>query len=322
MSGAPGLRDRFVWMARMRAFEEACLEGVEAREIHGELHLGIGQEAIAAGMAGALRPDDAVVSSHRNHLHAIAKGVPLRPLLAEIYERETGLCRGRGGHMHPFDPERNFSATGIVGSSVGVALGYAYAASLEGRGAVSVGVTGEGGVNTGAFHESMNIAGAWRLALVVLVENNGYAISVPVAGNSATATVAERAPAYAAWGRRVDGTDVEAVAEAFAEAVDHARSGRGPALLEATCYRFQGHYEGDFDLYRPKDEKAAALRDLDPLALAQRRLVELGEATEDELAAVLGAARAEMQGILAEVRSDPLPDPAGALEYVFVGGGR
>jgi pyruvate dehydrogenase E1 component alpha subunit len=321
MSGGLTLRERFAWMARMRAFEEACLEGVETREIHGELHLGIGQEAIGAGMVGALRPSDAVVSTHRNHLHAIAKGVPLRPLLAEIYERETGLCRGRGGHMHPFDLERNFSATGIVGSSVGVALGYAYAAWMEESGAVSVGVTGDGGVNSGAFHESMNIAGAWKLPLVVLVENNGYAISVAMEGNSATATVAERASAYAAWGRRVDGTDVEAVAESFAEAVEHARAGRGPALLEATCYRFQGHYEGDFDLYRPKDEKEAALRDLDPLVLAGRRLVEIGEASEAELEAVRESARSEMQELLADVRSDPLPDADEALDYVFAGRG-
>ena len=224
--------------------------------------------------------------------------------------------------MHPFDPERRFSATGIVGSSVGVALGYAYAAWLEESDAVSVGVTGDGGVNTGAFHETMNIAGAWRLPLVALVENNGYAISVPMEGNSATATVAERAPAWAAWGRRVDGTDVEAVAEAFAEAVAHARSGRGPALLEATCYRFQGHYEGDFDLYRSKDEKAAALENLDPLALARRALLERGEATEGELDEVVRSARAEMEALLGEVRSDPLPDPAGALEYVFAEGVR
>ena len=309
-------------MARMRAFEDACLEGVAPREIHGELHLGIGQEAIAAGMLGALTPQDALVSTHRNHLHAIAKGVPLRPLLAEIYERETGLCRGRGGHMHPFDPVRRFSATGIVGSSIGVALGYAYAAWLEESGAVAVGVTGEGGVNTGAFHESMNIAGAWRLPLVALVENNGYAISVPVEGNSATATVAERASAWAAWGRRVDGTDVEAVAEAFAAAVAHARSGRGPAVLEATCYRFQGHYEGDFDLYRSKGEKTAALENLDPLTIARRRMVARGDATDAELEEILAAARAEMQALVAEVRSDPFPDASGALDHVFVETGR
>jgi len=310
--------ERFGAMVRMRAFEEACLEGVETGEIHGELHVGIGQEAIGAGMLGALRDDDAVVSTHRNHLHAIAKGVPLRPMLAEIFEKETGLCRGRGGHMHLFDPERRFSCTGIVGSSLGVALGYAYAAWLEGRDSVAVGVTGDGGGGSGAFHECLNIAGAWKLPLVVLVENNRYAISVPIAGNSASVTIAERAPAYGAWGRCVDGTDVEAFAEAFAEAVAHARAGLGPALLEATCYRFRGHYEGDLDLYRPKEEKEAALRDLDPIALARRRLVEPGAASEAELDAIEADARTEMAALLAEVRGDRLPDPAGALDYLFV----
>jgi TPP-dependent pyruvate/acetoin dehydrogenase alpha subunit len=311
------LTDRYQLMARMRAFEECCLEGVPTREIHGELHLGIGQEAIAAGMVGTLRDEDAVVSTHRNHLHAIAKGVPLRPLLAEIYERETGLCRGRGGHMHIFDRERNFSATGIVGSSLGVALGHAYAAWMEHSAAIAVGVTGEGGANTGAFHEALNMAGAWRLPLVVLVENNRYAISVPLEDASATETIAERAPAYAAWGRRVDGTDVEVVAEAFAEAADRARRGRGPALLEATCYRFQGHYEGDPDHYRSQREKESAAHDLDPLALTRRRLLERGDATAEELDAIVEDERSELRALLAEVRSDPMPEPAGALDLVF-----
>ena len=305
-------------MVRMRAFEEACLEGVETAEIHGELHVGIGQEAIGAGMLGALRDHDAVVSTHRNHLHAIAKGVPLRPMLAEIFEKETGLCRGRGGHMHLFDPQRNFSTTGIVGSSLGVALGYAYAALLESSDRVAVGVTGDGGTGSGAFHEVMNIAGAWKLPLVVLVENNRYAISVPIAENSATATIAERAAAYGAWGRHVDGTDVDAVAVAFAEAVAHARSGAGPALLEATCYRFRGHYEGDYDLYRTKEEKEAALRDLDPIVLARRRLLDAGAATDAALDALADDARAEMAALLAEVRADEQPDASGALDYVFV----
>jgi TPP-dependent pyruvate/acetoin dehydrogenase alpha subunit len=310
--------ERFRLMALMRAFEEACLEGVEAREIHGELHVGIGQEAIAAGMAESLRPHDAVVSTHRNHLHAIAKGVPLRPMLAEIFERETGLCRGRGGHMHLFDPDRNFSCTGIVGSSLGVALGFAYAAWIAEHDGVGVGVTGDGGANTGAFHECLNIAGAWKLPYVVLVENNEYAISVPITGNLATPTIAERAAAYSAWGRRVDGTDPDAVAAAFAEAVEYARGGRGPAVLEATCYRFRGHYEGDFDLYRPKDEKEAALRDRDPLILTGRRLVERGEVSQPELDSIVEDARRELAGLLAEIRADPAPDPRGARDYVFV----
>jgi acetoin:2,6-dichlorophenolindophenol oxidoreductase subunit alpha len=318
VTGARTTLDRFELMALMRAFEEACLEGVETGEIHGELHVGIGQEAIAAGMAESLQSRDAVVSTHRNHLHAIAKGVPLRPMLAEIFERGSGLCRGRGGHMHLFDPDRNFSCTGIVGSSLGVALGYAYAAWLEGHDAVGVGVTGDGGANTGAFHECLNIAGAWRLPYVVLVENNEYAISVPIAANLATATIAERAAAYTAWGRRVDGTDPDAVAAAFAEAVEYARSGHGPALLEATCYRFRGHYEGDFDLYRPKDEKEAALRDRDPLMLTGRRLLERGEATQAELDETVEQARRRLSDMLAEIRTDAAPDPRGALDYVFV----
>jgi pyruvate dehydrogenase E1 component alpha subunit len=312
------LLDRFRLMARMRAFERVCLDGAASREIHGEVHLGIGQEAIAAGTAGTLRPEDAVVASHRNHTHAIAKGVPLRPLLAEIFERESGLCGGRGGHMHVFDPERNFSTTGIVGSSIGVALGYAYASAVRGDGTVAMGVTGEGGVNTGAFHETLNMAGAWKLPLVVLVENNEYAISVPFRSASATETVAERAPVYAAWGRRVDGTNVETVAEAFAAAVRHARSGRGPAILEATCYRFQGHYEGDFDLYRPKAEKEEAVRSLDPLLVARRLLLERGEASEDVLDAIVADEEQELRSIEQDVLADPLPDPAGAADFVFV----
>lgn len=319
MSGGLTTLDRFRIMARMRAFDEICLQGVETREIHGELHVSIGQEAIAAGMVGALRDDDAVVSTHRNHVHGIAKGVPLRPMLAEIFEKDTGLCRGRGGHMHLFDPGRNFSTTGIVGSSLGVALGYAYSAWLDERDSVAVGVTGDGGANSGAFHECLNMAGAWGLPFVVLVENNLYAISVPIEGNCATPTIAERAAAYAAWGRRVDGTDVDVVAEAFSEAVEHARNGKGPALLEATCYRFRGHYEGDFDLYRPKQEKEAALRELDPIAIGRRRLLERGEATHTELDAIVEEARREMEALLAEVRADPMPDPSGALDYVFVG---
>ena len=313
----------FVLMARMRQFEAVCLEGVPTREIHGELHVGVGQEAIAAGMAGALQRRDAVVSTHRCHLHGIAKGVPLYPMLAEVFERESGLCRGRGGHMHLFDAENNFSTTGIVGSSVAVALGYAYAFAIEPSNehgqssAVAVGVTGDGGANIGAFHESMNMAGAWRLPLVVLVENNQYAISVPIEAVSATETIAERASAYGAWGRRVDGTDFEAMAVAFAEAVDHARSRRGPALLEATCHRFRGHFEGDADHYRTKAQKEA-MQAHDPLLLARSRLIERGEATTEELDRIEADAAREMQTLLERVRADPLPQPSEASRFVFV----
>jgi pyruvate dehydrogenase E1 component alpha subunit len=309
------LLERYRIMVRMRRFEETCLEGLPTGEIHGELHTGIGQEAIGAGMVGPLRDDDAVVSTHRNHLHAIAKGVPLGPMLAEIYERATGLCGGFGGHMHLFDAPRRFSTTGIVGASLPVALGHAYAARLAGRDSVAVGVTGDGGVNTGGFSESLNMAGAWKLPLVVLIENNEWAISVPFTDSSATATLAERAPSFGAIGVRVDGTDVVAVAEAFAAAVQHARSGQGPAIVEAMCYRFRGHYEGDLDLYRAQAEKELR-RMQDPVALTRRRLLEEG-ADATELDAVDEAVADEMAALLAEVRRAPFPDPRDAGRHVF-----
>jgi len=184
--------DLFKVMADMRHFDEACLEGVPTMEIHGELHTGIGQEAISAGMFGLLKKEDAVVSTHRNHYHALIKGVDPFLLMSEIFEKETGLCKGFGGHMHPFSLENNFSATGIVGQSLPVALGYSYAFKIRKQNFVAIGITGDGGSNHGTFHETLNIAGAWQLPLVVLVENNGYGISVPISDVLATKTIAER----------------------------------------------------------------------------------------------------------------------------------
>ena len=311
------LIDRFKLMLTMRHFEEACLDGVPTREIHGELHTGIGQEAISAAMANTLRKDDALVSTHRNHLHAIAKGVSLRRLLAEIYERETGLCKGRGGHMHPFDPTTNFSATGIVGSAIPVALGYSYAYFLENSKNIAVAIIGDGATNTGAFHESMNIAGAWKLPLVIVIENNQYAISVKTDDVSATNSLSKRADSYSCWGKVIDGTDVSKVVPVFEEAVDHARSGHGPAILEATCYRFRGHYEGDHDLYRPQQEKSAAMLEQDPILITQKQLIATGVATEDELNKIEAESKTSMLELLDAIRDDPMPDPSDVHKYLF-----
>lgn len=314
------LVDRYREMVRMRRFEEACLAGVATREIHGELHLGMGQEAIAAGMVGELTDRDAMVSTHRNHLHGLAKGVDPYPMMAEIYEKSTGLCGGFGGHMHLFDQPRRFSTTGIVGATLPVALGHAYATRMRRGTAVAVAVTGDGGANTGGFHESLNMAGAWRLPLIVLIENNEWAISVPFEDSTATPTLAERASAYGAWGRRVDGLDVEAVHAAFAEAVAHARAGNGPAILEAMCYRFRGHYEGDPDAYRSQQERDARREEKDPLRLTRTRLLESGAADEPTLDALEREVAAQIDEVLAKVRSDPSPDPATARDHVFAGG--
>lgn len=311
------VKDRFAYMVWMRQFELACLEGVPTREIHGELHSGIGQEAIAAGMAGFLRADDAMTSTHRNHLHAIAKGVDMRAMMAEIFERSTGLCGGFGGHMHIFDPSLKFSATGIVGAGVPVAVGHAHAARLRGKDSVAVAVVGDGSVNTGAFHEAMNLAGVMRLPVIVVVENNEWAISVPFSAASATETVAERAPAWGATGNRVDGNDVEAVAAAFSAAVDRGRSGGGPSIIEATCYRFRGHFEGDADVYRSEAEKLAR-RAEDPLVLTRDRLIATGMAGAQELDSVEESIRLAVNDLLSAVRSDPTPDPSTAMHHVFV----
>lgn len=319
---SPTLLDRYRLMVRMRAFEDACAAGIVTGELRGELHLATGQEGIAAGMVGALRPGDWMVSTHRSHLHAIAKGVPLFPLLAEIYEKAAGLAGGKGGHVHLFDMEHRFSTTGIVGSSLPVALGHAYAARLDGTTDLAVGITGDGGVNTGQFHETMNMAAIWQLPLLVLVENNDYAISVPAADVIAGPGIAARAAAYGAWGRRVDGTDVEAFNAAFAEAASHARSGAGPALLEASCHRFRGHYEGDLDHYRPKHAREAMVASGDPIASTRGRLLARDDADEARLDEITSEAGIEIADILAAVRAAPEPDVARAFDDVFFGASR
>ena len=317
MQTGQSLLDQHRLMLRMRAFEDACAEGIKTGELRGELHLASGQEAIAAGMAGIIQPADWMVSTHRPHQHAIAKGVPLRPLLAEIYEKADGLAGGKGGHLHLFDLERRFSTTGIVGSSLPVALGHAYAARLANDTSIAVGITGDGGTNTGQFHETLNMAAIWSLPLVILVENNDYAISVPARDVIAEPGIAARASAYGAWGRRVDGTDVEAFASAFAEAVTHARSGAGPALLEASCHRFRGHYEGDVDHYRSKRSRDEMLASGDPITKARQRLIERDGIEAAELDAHVAEATAEMAELLADVRSGSDPDVAGVLDDVF-----
>lgn len=314
------LRERYAYMVWMREFELACLEGVPTREIHGELHTAIGQEAIGAGMAGFLRADDAMCSTHRNHLHAIAKGVDMRRMMAEIFEKETGLCGGFGGHMHLMDPALKFSATGIVGAGMPVAVGHAYAAKmLKKTDAVAVAVIGDGAVNTGAFHEAMNLAGVMQLPLVVVVENNEWAISVPFSAASATETVAERAPAWAAEGIKIDGNDVEAVANTFGNAVNKARAGGGPTLIEATCYRFRGHFEGDADTYRTQEEKDRR-RQIDPVLITRSKVLSQALATEEQLAAEEQAIKLAIQQMLAEVRADQMPSAKDALKHVFAGG--
>lgn len=310
------LLDRFDAMVTMRGFEQACAAGIKSGELRGELHLALGQEGVAAGMLGILTSDDWLVGTHRSHPAALAKGVDPYALMAEIYEKRTGLCGGKGGHLHLFSRTNRLSTTGIVGSSLPVALGHAYAATLDGKGYVGVGITGDGGTNTGQFFETLNMAAIWRLPLVVVVENNGYGISVPSAEVIASPGIGARADAFGFWNAKVDGSDVEAVADVMATAFSHARDGSGPALVEVSCHRFNGHYEGDPDHYRSPEAKEE-MREHDPIEVARRRLVDRDGHTLEELRERERQRLHDIRTTLERVRSDPAPDVSQARVGVF-----
>ena len=312
------LLELYAEMVRMRRFEEACLSGVPTREIHGEVHLGMGQEAIGAAMVGLLTDEDALVSTHRNHLHALAKGVDPYRMLAEIFERSTGLCGGFGGHMHLFDLPRRFSTTGIVGATLPVALGHAYAARLRGSDAVAVGVSGDGGANTGGFHESLNLAGAWKLPGGARREQRvGHLRTVrPVLRH---AHAGRASTCLRRVGTRVDGLDVEAVGTGSPRrspmrAPVWARpSSRRPATASEVTTKVT-----------PTPTVTSSTEDSrregrDPLTSpgpgSSRKASQPLSSTE--LEARIGA---EIEELLERVRRDPSPDAATALDHVFVGG--
>jgi pyruvate dehydrogenase E1 component alpha subunit len=281
------------------------------------MHLAAGQEPVAVGVCAHLRDDDSVVGTHRPHHFAIAKAVPLDKLAAELFGKATGLSRGKGGHMHLFDPEHNFSCSGIEGASLPPATGAALAAKKLGRDSVAVAFFGEGAANQGTFHEALNLAGLWKLPVVFICEDNKWAISVPKAKSTAIASNADRAAAYGMPGVSVEHNDAIEVFGAAGEAVSRARRGEGPTLIEVQTDRYLGHFQGDAEVYRPKGEPDE-LRGHDPipkLASEMRTKGVLDSALDEEI-----RARAEQRVTAAYdfARESPLPDPAEALEHVFV----
>jgi TPP-dependent pyruvate/acetoin dehydrogenase alpha subunit len=268
-------------MVLSRTFEEAILREYHADKkpafdigaglIPGEMHLSAGQEPVAAGVCAHLRPTDAVTATHRPHHIAIAHGMDLDRLAAEIFGRETGLGHGRGGHMHLFDPQTHFSCSGIIAEGLPPALGQAFAFQRQDGERVAVAFTGEGAANQGAFHESLNLAALWRLPVVFVVEDNDWAISVPRAASTAIRSNADRAAAYGIPGARVEDNDVEAVYTVAGEAVARARAGEGPSLIEVHTLRLWGHFEGDAQGYRPE---LAEVPERDPIPAYAQRLIE------------------------------------------------
>jgi len=311
-------------MVLIRTFEEALLRDYHADKspvwdigaglIPGEMHLSAGQEPVAAGVCAHLTADDAVTATHRPHHLAIAHGMDLRRLAAEIFGRETGLGRGRGGHMHLFDPGTHFSCSGIIAEGYPPALGQAFAFSRRGTDRIAVAVTGEGAANQGAFHETLNLAALWKLPVVFVVEDNDWGISVPRSASTSVPSNAVRAAAYGMPGERVEDNAVEAVWEVAARAVQRARTGGGPSLIEVHTLRLWGHFEGDAQGYRTDLEGIA---DRDPITTYQATLRADGVLDDAAVTAARTDALAAVDDAIAFARSSPIPDPAQATAYVF-----
>jgi pyruvate dehydrogenase E1 component alpha subunit len=303
-------------MLTIRLFEQRVAREFRTGEIPGFVHMYIGEEAVAAGVCANLDDADYVTSTHRGHGHCIAKGCELGPMMAEIYGREDGLCKGRGGSMHIADFSRGMlGANAIVGGGIPLATGAGLASSVLGDGHVAVAFFGDGAANQGVLHESLNLAAIWKLPVVYVCENNGFAESTPAAYATSVADVARRAVAYGIPGAVADGADVREVYTAAHRAVERARAGGGPTLLEVKTYRFMGHFEGDPDRYRD-DEDRRATREHDALEKLRGELLADGVA-EDELEGM----RAELEAAIAEAvefaRASPFPDPAELDRFVY-----
>ena len=269
LDGSEALR-LLATMWRIRLFEEQVSRLKRADEVHGLIHLSVGQEGVAAAVCGRLRDDDAVYSGHRAHGHAIAKGAPMERVMAELMGKEDGLCRGLGGSMHVVDVEHGFmGATGVVGGNLPMALGSALAGRLRGDDSIAVVFFGDGAVQAGHFNETINLAALWRLPLILVCENNGFAEFTPRSAHTVVERVSDVVAPYEIERDTVDGNDVGALFEGFGGFLSAARAGGGPFLLECLVHRLRGHYEGDPGKYREaiadeewqKDDAAAAERE-------------------------------------------------------------
>jgi TPP-dependent pyruvate/acetoin dehydrogenase alpha subunit len=314
---APPLAALYRTMLLIRRFEERCNHLYMQGRIPSTLHLYIGQEAVAAGVCAHLRPDDYLWSTHRPHGHALAKGVAPRAIMAELYAKSTGCCRGKGGSMHVGDVQVGmFPAVATVGSNAPLAAGTALAAKRLHPDRVTVCFMGDGALNEGAVHEAMNLAAIWDLPVVFVVENNLYAASTPVAASFKIESLARRAQAYGLPGLAVDGNDVGAVYQAAGQAVARCRQRGGPTLIEARTYRLCGHSRSDPRTYRSRHEEAA-WQERDPIPGLAARLKALGLATHESLAAVEEEVTATIDEAVAFAEESPAPDPADTLAHVF-----
>jgi pyruvate/2-oxoglutarate/acetoin dehydrogenase E1 component/TPP-dependent pyruvate/acetoin dehydrogenase alpha subunit len=323
------LLDIYRRMLEIRFFEDKVYDLLGENVIKGASHLYAGQEAVAVGAIAALRDDDLITSTHRGHGHCHARGDSLavgpeakqehlNKMMAELCGRATGYCRGRGGSMHIADVEKgNLGATGIVGGNIPVATGAALSMQMQGLDRCVVCFFGDGASNTGNFHEALNMASAWKLPVVYVVENNLYGMSVPFSHISALSDIADRAQAYNMPGVVVDGMDPIAVHEAVSAALERARRGDGPTLIECKTYRWYGHSRSDPRAYRSKEEEQG-WRNVDPLKTFPARLIEMGIATQEEVAAIEALAEQKVQAATEFALASPMPDASEVEEDVYM----
>jgi len=301
----------------IRRFEERASELRLAGFIPGFLHPSIGQEAVAVGVCAALGPDDVLTSTHRGHGHMLARGADPRRMYAELYARRDGYNRAKGGSLHMIDTELGFlGANGIVGAGIPLATGAALQLKRRGNGAVAVSFFGDGATNEGAFHESLNLASLWSLPVVYVCENNLYGEFTRQDKHQTVKDVAVRADAYTMPGVIVDGNDVLETLRVTTDAVERARAGGGPTLIEAKTYRHRGHYEGDMGAYRPPDEVKEWLA-RDPIIVFGKQLVEQHGVSQEQLDEVAADVERELEAAAAYADASPHPSADEALEDVY-----
>jgi pyruvate dehydrogenase E1 component alpha subunit len=314
------LLDAYRKMRTIRGFEEKLDELVKLGKLGGFLHLYAGEEAVAVGVCAHLGDRDIVASTHRGHGHCIAKGVDVDGMMAELFGRATGLCKGKGGSMHIADVDRGMlGANGIVGAGIPLTTGAALTAKIKRTGGVAVAFFGDGATNQGQFHESLNLASIWKLPAVYVVENNGWGEFTPTEYAVPVKDIAERARSYAMPAEIADGMDFFDVWEKAGLAIERARRGDGPTLLECKTYRFHGHFVGDPLRYRSKEEAEVWRQGRDPLARFEARVVDAGLVSAEDLRRIDGAVRTALEQAVARAEAAPLPRAEDVLTDVLVG---
>ncbi|WP_090961288.1 thiamine pyrophosphate-dependent dehydrogenase E1 component subunit alpha [Aureimonas phyllosphaerae] len=311
------LRDALRQMHLIRRFEEGAEESYMRGLIHGTMHLSIGQEASAVGICLPLTDTDQITSTHRGHGHCIAKGAEVGRMFAEFFGKETGYCRGRGGSMHIADVTKgNLGANGIVGGGLPIAVGAALSMKMQKRPDVVVSFFGDGANNEGAFHEALNMASIWKLPVVFVCENNKYGMSVSTERSTAVRNIAERAVAYSMPGVTVDGNSLSDVAEASVAAIERARRGEGPTLIECKTYRHRGHSKSDRNRYRTKEEIDDWISK-DPIGRFEAELIQYGIVSESDVEEIRAGVEREIAEGIEFAKNSPSPDPSDATRFVY-----